>query len=182
MGGYLYESLDPKMYQAYCNTNPNESGWLLLDTGIDRVIDNQNQGAKPMNDRPRERLLRIAAVLFTLLAVSNLLKPFQLWGENTGFVWLGQRLSGTANTIAGPVFGFYLLVYALGIWRQKFYALPMAYAYAVYVIVNLALFISSRAASSGEGNVLFGLGYALVGIGVSSGTALLLTKHRAILT
>ncbi len=135
-----------------------------------------------MSDRPRERLLSIAAVLYTLLAVSNLLKPFQLWGEHTGFVWLGQRLSGSANAIVGPLFGLYLLVYALGIWRQKFYALPMAYAYAAYVIVNLALFISARVASSGEGNALFGLVYALVGIGVSFGTALLLTKHRAILT
>lgn len=128
------------------------------------------------------RPLRIAAVLFGILAVSNLLKPFQLWGEHTGFVLFGHRLSGTANAFAGPLFGLYLLVYAFGIWRQKLFALPMAYLYAVYVIVNISLFIASKVTSSGEGNMLFGLVYALVGIGVSSGTAWLLTKRRAVLT
>ena len=135
-----------------------------------------------MTDMPWGRTQRIAAVLFSLLAVSNLLKPFQLWGEHTGFVFLGHRLSGMANAIVGPLFGIYLLIYALGIWRQKFFALPMAYAYAVYVIVNLVLFTTSSSAASGGGNMLFGLVYALVGIGVSSGTAFLLTKHRASLT
>jgi hypothetical protein len=135
-----------------------------------------------MTDQPRGRLLSIAAILFTILAVSNLFKPFKLWGENTGFVLLGQRLDGAANAIVGPLFGLYLLVYAWGIWRQKWFALPMAYAYAVYVIVNLVLFISSQLASSGEGNLFFGLVYTVVAIGVSSGTALLLTKHRATLS
>lgn len=135
-----------------------------------------------MTAMPRGRILGIAAVLFGILAVSNLLKPFQLWGEHTGFVLLGHRLSGTANAFVGPLFGLYLLIYAYGIWRQKFFALPMAYVYAVYVIVNIALFTASKATSSGEGNVLFGLVYALVGIGVSCGTALLLTKRRAALT
>jgi hypothetical protein len=135
-----------------------------------------------MTDQPRGRLLSIAAILFALLAVSNLFKPFKWWGENTGFVLLGQRLDGAANAIVGPLFGLYLLVYAWGIWRQKWVALPMAYAYAVYVIVNLVLFISSQPVSSGEGNLLFGLVYTVVAIGVSSGTALLLTKRRATLS
>ena len=135
-----------------------------------------------MTDTPRGRLLSIAAILFALLAVSNLFKPFKLWGENTGFVLLGQRLDGVANAIVGPLFGLYLLIYALGIWRRKRFALPMAYAYAVYVIVNLVLFISSQPASSGEGNLFFGLVYTVVAIGVSSGTALLLTKRRATLS
>ena len=95
---------------------------------------------------------------------------------------MGHRLDGTANAIVGPLFGLYLLVYALGIGRQKRCALPMAYAYAAYVMVNLVRFIASHAASSGAGNVLFGLVYALVAIGVSSGTALLLTKRRATLS
>lgn len=135
-----------------------------------------------MSDVHSWRILRITAVLFTMLAVSNLLKPFQIWGEQTGFVWLGQRLSGNANAIMGPLFGLYLLVYAWGIWRQKFFVLPMAYVYGVYVIINLALFISIQSGSSKEGNVLFGLVYALVAIGVSTGTALLLTKYRTSLT
>lgn len=112
----------------------------------------------------------------------NLSKPFKLWGEDTGFVLLGQRLSGPANSVVGPLFGLYLLVYAWGIWRQKRFALPMAYAYAAYVIVNLTLFISSQPASSEEGRRFFGLIYAVVAIGVSSGTAVLLTKRRTTLS
>ena len=135
-----------------------------------------------MTDKPRGRLLNLTAVLFAILAVSNLSKPFKLWGEDTGFVLLGERLSGTANAVVGPLFGLYLLVYALGIWRQKRFALPMAYAYAAYVIVNLVLFISSQPASSGEGRLLFGLIYAVVAIGVSSGAAVLLTMYRTTLS
>ena len=135
-----------------------------------------------MTHQPRGRLLSLAAVLFAILAVSNLFKPFKLWGADTGFVLLGQRLDGTANAVVGPLFGLYLLIYALGIWRQKRFALPMSYAYAAYVIVNLILFISSQPASSGEGKLLFGLVYSVVAIGVSSGTAVLLTKRRASLS
>jgi hypothetical protein len=135
-----------------------------------------------MTDRSRGRLLSLAAILFALLAMSNLLKPLQLWGEHTGFVLLGTRLRGTANAIVGPLFGLYLLVYALGIWYQKRFALPMAYAYAVYVIVNLVLFITSQPVTSGPGNLLMGLVYTVLAIGGSSGTALLLTKRRAALT
>jgi hypothetical protein len=131
---------------------------------------------------PWQRTLRVAAVLFALLAVSNLLKPFQLWGEHTGFVLFGHRLSGHANAIVGPLCGLYQLVYALGCWRQKRFALPMAYAYAAYVIVNLALFVASQPPTSGDGRMLLGLIYAVVAIGVSSGTAALLTAHRASLT
>jgi hypothetical protein len=40
----------------------------------------------------RGPLLTTFAILFALLAVSNLLKPFQLEGPTTGFVFLGQRM------------------------------------------------------------------------------------------
>jgi len=60
------------------------------------------------------KLLRAFAVLFALLSLSNLLKPFKLSPE-VGFVLLGTRLSGTANAIAGPLFGIYLAVYAVGL-------------------------------------------------------------------
>jgi hypothetical protein len=139
-------------------------------------------GEKLMTGMPWQRMLRVAAILFTLLAVSNLLKPFHLWGEHTGFVLFGHRLSGTANAIVGPLFGVYQLVYALGCWRQKYFALPMAYAYAAYVIVNLALFVASQPPASGVGRMLPGLVYAVVAIGVSSGAAVLLTAYRASLT
>ena len=88
----------------------------------------------------RGRALTVFAILFALLAVSNFLKPLQLGGERTGFVFLGQRLTETANTIVGPLFGLYLLAYAVSIWRMKRIALTMGWAYAAYVVVNLLLF------------------------------------------
>jgi len=121
------------------------------------------------------------AILFGVLAVSNLLKPLQLGGARTGFVFFGQRTSGTANAILGPLFGIYLLVYAAGIWRLRRFALPMAYAYAAYVVVNLIAFTVRGEHEPGAGYVIFSVVYALVAIGVSSGTALLLTRRKAAL-
>jgi len=132
-----------------------------------------------MVEANRGRALSVFAVLFAILAISNLLKPLQIGGEQTGFVFFGQRLSGTANTIAGPLFGIYLLVYALGIWRMKRFALPMGHAYATYVVLNLIMFTSKNPRPPGVGPIIFGIVYMTVAIGVSGGAAYLLTKHKA---
>lgn len=128
---------------------------------------------------PRGRALTIAAVLFALLALSNLSKPLHLSPEQ-GFVFLGRRLAGTANLIAGWAFGAYLLVYAAGIWGMRRFALPMARLYAAWVVVNLILFTfrSSPPPGAGAGWRLFGLGYAVVAIVVSVGTARLLAERQ----
>jgi hypothetical protein len=132
-----------------------------------------------MAEESGNQTLKVFAVLFALPAVSNLLKPLQIGGEQTGFVFFGQRLSGTANTIAGPLFGIYLLVYALGIWRMKRFALPMGHAYATYVVLNLIMFTAKNPRPPGVGPVIFGIVYSVVAIGVSVGAAYLLTKHKA---
>ena len=134
-----------------------------------------------MPDPDRDPKLRVFAVLFALLAVSNLLKPFRLFGDQTGFVLFGHRLTGTANAIAGPLFGLYLLVYAAGIWRARRYALPMAYAYAAYVVANLVLFNVFGPKQPGIGFMIFGLVYAAVAIGVSAGAAWLLARRQTAL-
>jgi hypothetical protein len=121
----------------------------------------------------------VFAVLFTLLAVSNLLKPFQIGGEQTGFVLFGQRLSGTANTIAGPLFGLYLLIYAYGIWKKKRFAIPMSHAYALYVVLNLLLFMGKNTSPPGVRYVIFGIVYSAVAVGVSVGAAYFLTSRKA---
>jgi hypothetical protein len=134
-----------------------------------------------MAGRQRGRALTVFAILFGILAVSNLLKPLQL-GAETGFVLLGKRLSGSPNAIAGPLFGLYLLVYAAGIWRLRRYALPMAWLYAAYVVVNLVLFTVRSERPPGIGYVLFGLVYMAVAVGVSGGAAVLLARRSADLT
>ena len=126
----------------------------------------------------RDRTLTVFAVVFGLLAVSNFLKPLQLGGSRTGFVFLGQRLSGTPNAIIGPLFGLYLLLYAAGIWRMRRYALPMAWAYAAYVVVNLLLFNVRTPRPPGTGYLLFGLVYMVVAVAVSSGAAWALSKRK----
>lgn len=132
-----------------------------------------------MADTNRSQIFTVFAVLFALLAVSNLLKPFQIEGEQTGFVLFGQRLSGTANTLAGPLFGLYLLVYAYGIWHKKRFALPLSHAYALYVVLNLLLFIANNTRPPGIRYVIFGIVYSAIALGVSVGAAYFLTSHKA---
>ncbi len=127
----------------------------------------------------RGPLLTTAAVLFGVLAGSNLLKPFQILGPQTGFVLFGERLEGTANAVAGPLFGLYLLVYAIGIWGMRRWALPMAWLYALYVVVNLVLFSFRTESPPGVGYKIFGLVYMLIAIGVSGGAAWLLSRRKA---
>src|SRR5439155_16882390 len=97
-----------------------------------------------MNNPDRSSLLTVLALLFGLLAVSDLAKPLEATlggGLRPGFVLFGHRLSGTANAVVGPLFGLYLIVYAAAIWRMRRWALPMGTAYAAYVILNLILFM-----------------------------------------
>ena len=121
-------------------------------------------------------VLRVFAGLFVLLAVSNLLKPLEM-NESHGFVLFGTRLAGTANMVAGPVFGIYLLVYAIGIFMRRRYAVGMGIAYAAYVIANLAAW-SVFKPESAESTLAFSLAYMGIAVGVSSGAAWLLWKDR----
>jgi hypothetical protein len=129
----------------------------------------------------RGRALSMFAVLFVFLAISDFLKPFRFEGSDTGFVFFGQRLTGTANAVVGPLFGIYLLVYASAIWRMKRYVLTMAYAYAAYVFINLILFNLRNAVPPGVGYLIFGVVYSIIAIGVSSGAAYLLSNRKATL-
>ena len=121
----------------------------------------------------RGPLLTTFAVLFALLAISNLLKPFQLEGPTTGFVFLGQRTSGFWNAALGPLFGLYLAVYAYGIFRMRRFGVPMAWAYAAYVLVNLIAW-NVRQENPFEIGVALGIVYFVVAVGVSAGAAIVL--------
>ena len=129
----------------------------------------------------RGLLLSVSALLFGLLAISNFMKPLAGKPGEVGFVFFGERLAGTPNAIIGPLFGLFLLVYAVGVWRMRRYALPMGIAYAAYVIVNLVLF-NMRDPNPNRQGILFGVLYAVVAIAVSSGAAYLLAQRRATLT
>ena len=134
-----------------------------------------------MSESKRDRILTVFAVCFGILAISNLLKPLQI-DDQTGFVLFGKRLDGTANAVAGPLFGLFLAAYAAGIWRMKRYALTMAYIYAAYVIVNLILYTIRTEVPGGIGYAIFGVVYMAVAVGVSSGAAYVLTQRKERLT
>lgn len=130
-----------------------------------------------MDEKPARGIpLTIFAVLFALLAVSNFMKP--LSGGRGHFVFFGTRMSGTANAILGPAFGLYLLIYAIGIWRQKRWAVPMAWAYAAYVLINMALFTIKTPQNSWNSPVN-AVVYVAIALGVSWGSAILLTRRKA---
>jgi len=126
-------------------------------------------------EQVRAEGLRVPAVLFGLLAVSNFLKPLRMHGAH--LVFFGTPLAGAANAVIAPLFGLYLAVYALGLWQLRPWALPMGLAYAVYVPVNLVLFGLLNAQPPGAGYKLFVLVYAVVAIGISWGTVYLLRQR-----
>ena len=118
----------------------------------------------------------MAAILFALMALSNTLKPFA-YSATTGFVLFGERLSGASNTIAALVFAVLLAFYAWAIWTERRIAVPLGFAYALYVLANLILW-SFRKPEGTVTPAIFGIPYLLSAIGVSWGSALLLARHR----
>jgi hypothetical protein len=61
---------------------------------------------------------------------------------------------------------------------MKRYALPMSYEYATYVFINLLLFIMKHHDSMDTGGLSFMVVYATVALGVSVGSAVLITHRR----
>jgi hypothetical protein len=94
-----------------------------------------------------------------------------------GFVLLGHRLAGTANTIAALAFAAILATYAVSIWQEKKLALGLGLFYAAFVVVNLVLWSFNKPPGI-ETPAIFGIPYLISAIGVSSGSAYLLWRHR----
>jgi hypothetical protein len=128
--------------------------------------------------KSRGLVLTTFAVLFAILALSNFSKPFHL-DPNAGFVFFGVKTHGIANAVLGPVFGLMLIVYAVGIWRMRRWVLPIAFAYAAYVILNLLLYSIRNAGSRNQPPGAFMLVYMAIAIGVSAGSAILLYRRRS---
>jgi hypothetical protein len=123
--------------------------------------------------KPRGVAPTILALLFALIALSNFLKPFHLF-PNDGFVFLGTKLTGTANAVVAPLFGIILLVYAYGVWAMRKFALPVAYICVLCVILNMVLFTMKN----GDTRPLPFINI-VVGTGVPLATAIVLTRRRA---
>jgi hypothetical protein len=132
------------------------------------------------NEHSRGPVLTTLAVLMGLLALSNFSKPLGQAMQpesDAGFVFLGHRLHGAANAIMGPVFGVLLAAYAYGAWTRKSWVVPLAAAYAAYVVVNLVLFVMSAPPAQNQ-SLAFMAAYTAVAIGVSAGGAWYLYRNR----
>ena len=132
-----------------------------------------------MAESSRGTLLSTIAILFAILAITDILKPLHLEGPTTGLVFFGVRQSGIANAILGPLLGLVLLIYAAGIWRMRRYAMTLGWVYAVYVIVNLVLFTQLNPPTKTQVEMIFGIVYMIVAITVTVGTAIVLTRRRS---
>jgi hypothetical protein len=133
-----------------------------------------------MANRKRGTALTVIAVVLALLAVSDFLKPLRLEGSDTGLVFLGRRLTGSAGATAGVIVGAFLATYAAGVWGLRSWALPLAWAYAGYVTLNLVLFPfrTPQPPDAGIGYTIFGVVYTILAIGGSVACALLLGRRR----
>ena len=131
-----------------------------------------------MANSRRSGVLTILAILFAILALTDVLKPFHLEGPTTGLVFFGKRLSGTPDAILGPILGIILLIYAAGIWRMRRYAMYLGYAYAIYVTINLVLFSARNPPPASRNDMIFGLVYIVFALAFSWATAILLSRHK----
>jgi hypothetical protein len=127
----------------------------------------------------RGAALTILAILFAILALSDVLKPFHLEGSTTGLVFFGKRLSGAPDALIAPLMGVFLLTYAWGIWRMRHYAMYLAYIYAVYVSINLALYLMRNPPAHSGRELYFGIAYMVFALAFTWGTAILLRRRAA---
>jgi hypothetical protein len=130
--------------------------------------------------RSRDPALIVLAAVMAVLAASNFWKPIaqrMAPESNAGFVFFGTRLHGAANAVMGPLFGVILAAYAYGAWTRRRWVVPLAVAYALYVIANLILFTVVTPGDQMPPRLGM-LAYAAVAIAVSSGGALYLWSRR----
>jgi hypothetical protein len=140
----------------------------------------------------RGGFLTAMAILFGLVAIEDVLKPFGRQDPTTpasflppiqpGIVVLGVRHTGSEAAILGPLVGAVLVLYAIGIWRMNRYAVMVAWIYTAYVILNLTLFTIRNPPAPTRGEMIFGIVYSIGAIVLTVGTAIALTRRRADLT
>ena len=130
--------------------------------------------------KQRGAALTIFAILFGLLAISDFMKPFS-HDPGVGFVFMGVRLKGTGNAVMGPLFGLCLAIYAYGIWAMRRFALPVAYIFTAWVVVNTVLF-SMKNRNEPHPSLAFSIVATVIGIGIPLATALLLSRRQNDLT
>ena len=83
------------------------------------------------------KLRHVLAVFLVLRASTNFVKPFS---DSARFVVLGHLLGGAWSSVVAPSFGVAMVVYAVGLWQARSWALPVGVAYALWATVNVIAF------------------------------------------
>lgn len=131
-----------------------------------------------MAEKSRGAALTIFALLFVLLAISDFAKPILHDSKGVNFIFLGHRLTGTANAVMGPLFGILLLVYAYGIWTMRRWALPVAYIFTGWVITNTVLYNMNNP-NQPTPPLYFVILTLVLGLGVPIATAIILSRRSS---
>ena len=133
----------------------------------------------------RGKLLTGLAIFFSLAAGVDLLKAFSapapdLRGRTApfGIVVLGIRHAGPEKTVLGVLFAAFLLFYATGIWRMRRYAMVAAWIYALYMMVNVPLYVVRNPAPPTPGGMIFAIVYLILAVVITAGSAVALTRRR----
>ncbi len=135
------------------------------------------------NDRKRPHFLTTMAILFAVLALSDLTKAWQVTQNDVGgIVVFGVRFREVLpNIIFGGLLAIVLLAYARGLWTMQRWVLNLAIVYAFWVPVNLVLFWHREIGQPKMGIVGL-LAYLFVALGGSIGTAIYLCCHQHLLS
>jgi hypothetical protein len=82
-------------------------------------------------------LRKAIAVLLVVRASTNFGKPFS---ASARFVVLGHLLGGIWTAVVAPLFGIAIVVYAIGLWQVRRWALPLGIGYAIWSTINVIAF------------------------------------------
>lgn len=139
--------------------------------------------------------IRICAVLIGLRSLTNFGKLFR--PTESVLVFFGQILHDGAVSVPALGMGLFMLVTAIAMWKPFKVALPLATTYAVYVPINLVLWmlrnpeqierVGARLSSSTAADGLWWLGvlgffvYSVVAIVTTGIPAWLLWRQRTAL-
>jgi hypothetical protein len=138
------------------------------------------------DDSRRGPALTTFAVLFTLLAIEDILKPFgkrqlELPGVKLkiGLMFFGTQLSGITEIVIALLLGIFLLIYAAGIWRMRRYSLYFAYGYGIFVVLNVLLAWLKNPPPTTSSEMVFAVVYYVIAVSLTWTAALLLRARRA---
>lgn len=115
--------------------------------------------------------LSLYAALFAGLAVFDLFRPLSVHH----YMYFGWRPSGVKTAILVLAISSVNLIYALGIWQMRRWALPMGCVYAAVVILNIVDFLLGRYALLSPDLIVS----IIVAIALACGSVILLYRRKA---